>query len=314
MRETRGVWIHDSTCRTVGGAKVADVCHGLGLNMLLPKVPWLTGPKADPGYWREVMDPMIRRAHQLDMEVHAWIFFLDSASIDEDQSLMQVLESGKVEKLGCPANPETVKRNLDKIGPVLEEHDLDGFSLEDCFVYHRWPKDPLICFCDYCKDRAPSEREERMRWNKEQLTKMLAAIVKESGKHSSRLRISAAARVPYESHSLPMSADWREWCEMGLLDFLAPMIYERSEDKLEGIAVETLELVGASRVPVYVGLGAYILDRELTGHDVPQQLARQISIVRRLSAPGHILYHLGALTVDQSACMASAYGLGQATA
>ncbi len=307
MAEVRGVWIHDSTCRALGGARVAEECKRHGLNTLLPKVPWLTGPRADPGYWKGIMGPMIERAHEMDMEVHAWIFFLNEASVDEDRSLMQLLESGKMEYAACPANPETLRRNIEKIGPILDGYDLDGFHLEDCFVYHRWPKDPLTCFCSYCRANAPSDFEERMAWNRDKLTSMLREIVRESRKHSPRLRISAAARVPYETHSMPMSADWKQWCELGLLDYIAPMVYERSDEKLSEIVKETMELVAPTKLPVYVGLGAYIIDRELTGHDMPTQLAEQIGIVRKLGADGHIFYHLGGITQDQFIRMEEAY-------
>jgi len=268
MIEGRGIWIHYSTCLGMGGARVARECYEHGFNILLPQVPWLTGPDANPKYWKDIIGPMIVEAHKLGIEVHAWIFFLNAASVDNDTSLMQVLETGKLKKIGCPSNPETVKRNLEKIRPILEEYDLDGFSLEDCFVYHRFQNEPATCFCDYCKRNAPTDPNERKVWNRTQLTSMLRKIVKESKKYSPRLKISAAARVPYIEHGLAMSADWKEWCDIGLLDYLAPMIYCTDNARLRAIARETLQLIAPSRVPVYIGLGAYMLDRELSGHDL----------------------------------------------
>jgi uncharacterized lipoprotein YddW (UPF0748 family) len=307
MAEMRGVWIHETTCRGLGGARVAEECHRHGMNLLLPKVPWLSGPTADPEYWEGVMGPMISRAHELGMEVHAWIFFLNQASVDNDLSLMQVMESGKVEYAACPANPETVSRNLEKIAPILEDYDLDGFNLEDCFVYHRWPKDPLICFCEYCRSNAPEGFDQRMEWNRRHLTDMLERIVREARKHSSKLKISVAARVPYDAHAMPMSADWKDWCDRGLLDYLAPMVYKKENDEVRRMAIEAMELAAPSKVPVYIGLGAYVLDRELTGHDLPAELSEQIEIVRELGAAGHILYHLGGITLDQFILMERAY-------
>jgi len=306
--EIRGVWIHDSTCREMGGIQLAEECNRLGLNLLLPKVPWMSGPGADTQYWREVMAPMIRRSHDLGMEVHAWIFFLNEASVDNDGSLMQVMESGKVEYAACPASPETVNLNLEKIGPILDEYELDGFNLEDNFVYHRWPQDPLICFCEYCRENAPEGFEERMEWNRNHLTGLLESIAGESRKHSSNLKISAAARVPYETHAMPMSADWKEWCERGLVDYIAPMVYQRENGSLREMASNAMNLISHTGVPVYVGLGAYVLDRDLKGHDIPRQLEEQIGIVRELKADGHIHYHLGGLTLDQSALIRKAYG------
>jgi len=305
--EIRGAWIHDSTCRALGGTRVAEECHRNGLNLLIPKVPWLSGPTADTQYWREVMAPMVRRSHDLGMEVHAWIFFLNDASVDNDPSLMQIMESGKVEYAACPAAPETIRLNLEKIGPILDEYELDGFNLEDNFVYHRWPKDPLICFCDYCKKNAPEGFDERMEWNRSHLTELLVKIVKESRRHKSNLKISAAARVPYETHAMPMSADWKQWCEMGLMDYVAPMVYVRENDKLREMTVDAMKLVAHTKVPMYIGLGAYVLDRELKGHDLPRQLAEQIDIVRELKTDGHIHYHLGGITLDQFALIRQAY-------
>lgn len=70
---------------------------------------------------------MIGSANALGMEVHAWIFFLNGASVDNNGSLMQVMESGKVKYAACRAAPETVRLNLDKIGPILDEDVLSGF-------------------------------------------------------------------------------------------------------------------------------------------------------------------------------------------
>lgn len=307
MIEGRGIWIHDSTCREMGGARVARECYEHGLNIVLPKVPWLTGPDADPEYWKDVMSPMIAEAHRLGIEVHAWVFFLNAASVDKNKSLMQVWETGKLEQIGCPANPETVKKNLEKMEPILGEYDLDGFSLEDCFVYHRFQKDPAICFCDHCKRNAPTDLDERKRWNRTQLTNMLRHIVKESKKYSPQLKMSAAARVPYVEHGLAMSADWKEWCNLGLLDYLAPMIYQTDNNRLRAITEETLQLIAPSRVPVYIGLGAYLLDRQLTSHDLPNRLAEQIAITRELKAHGQVFYHMGGVTVDQWIQIEQAY-------
>lgn len=291
----------------MGGARLARECHEHGLNILLPRLPWLTGPNADPKYWKDVIGPMIAEAHALGMEVHGWIFFLDDASVDNDTSLMQVMETGESKRIGCPANPETVKRNLEKIGPILGEYELDGFNLEDCFVYHRWDQDPATCFCDYCKENAPADPDERKVFNSARLTSMLREIVKESKKHSPQIKVSAAARVPYVSHGLVMSTDWKEWCDLGLLDYLAPMIYQTDNTAMRDIAEETLQLIAPSGVPVCIGMGAYRIDRELTGHDVPNQLAEQIAITRELKADGQIFYHMGGITADQYVQMEQAY-------
>ncbi len=307
MDEVRGLWIHDSTCRALGGAEVARLCSQFGMDILLPKAPWMTGSRADPDYWEGVMEPMIEEAHDLGMEVHAWIFFLNDASVDDDQSLLQVMEDGKTEKIACAANPETVRRNIEKIGPILESYDLDGLSLEDCFVYHRWPKDPMTCFCSFCQENAPQGKAERLAWNRNQLTELLRRIMEESRIYSADIQISAAARVPYETHGLPMSTDWKRWCELGLLDYIAPMIYKTDNKELEEVGRETLEILEHTEVPVYMGLGAYKIDRELKGHDLPQQLGQQIEITRDLGADGHILYHFGGLTVDQLAQIREAY-------
>jgi uncharacterized lipoprotein YddW (UPF0748 family) len=309
MTEDRGVWIHHTTARAVGGARVARECHEHGLNLLMPRVPWLSGTTAEPEYWERVMDPMIKEAHRLEMEVHAWIFFLNEASVDNRSSLMQVQESGKVEYAACAGNPEVVELNLGKIEPILSNYELDGFNLEDCFVYHRWSEDPLICFCDYCRHNAPEGFDARMAWNRDKLTSLLVEIVKESRRHSKELKISAAARVPYETHSMPMSADWKQWCEMGLLDLVAFMVYQKDADEVRQLSADAVKLIEGTGTPVDIGLGAYILDRELTGHELPSQLSEQLDVVKEVGVNGHIFYHLGGITRDQFVLMEQAYNL-----
>ncbi len=119
--------------------------------------------------------------------------------------------------------------------------------------------------------------------------------------------MSAAARVPYSSHGLVMSTDWKEWCELGLLDYLTPMVYETDNAKMRDISEETLQTIAPSNVPVYIGLGAYLIDRELTGHDIPNQLREQIAIARELKADGQIFYHMGGITIDQFIEIEQAY-------
>jgi len=307
LKEGRGIWIHDSTCKGIGGVRIARECYEHGINIIFPKVPWINGPNRDPEYWRNVIGPMITEAHRLGIEVHAWIFFLNDASVDNETSLMQVTETGELKRIGCPANPKTVKKNLEKIGPILTKYNLDGFNIEDCFVYHKFPQDPAICFCDYCKQNAPMDSKERKMWNRAQLTNMLRKIVEESRKYSPRIKISVAARTPYVSHGLSMSTDWKKWCDLGLLDYLAPMIYETDDTKMEHISKETLHLIAPSWVPVYIGLGAYLLDRKLTNHDLPNHLAGQIAITRELKAHGQVFYHMGGITVDQWIQIEQAY-------
>lgn len=299
VKEGRAVWIHKSTCKEVGGDRLAKECYQHKLNILFPAVPWLTGSEADEVYWKHIIKPMTIQAHDLGIEVHVWIFFLNATSIDNDESLMQVKENGEIIPLACPANPTSVARNIEKIAPILNEYDIDGLNVEDCFVYHKFPQDPRVCFCKYCIEKAPKDFEERKLWNINQLTNMLREIVRESKKNSPKLKISVAARTPYLSHGLSMSTDWKDWCEKGLLDYITPMIYNTDNIKVSETIQETISLIKNSKVPVYIGLGAYLLDRELKGHEIPDHLASQIILTRKLNSQGQAFYHMGGITVDQ---------------
>jgi len=294
--EGRAIWVRRVTVEQLGGEGVATSCHELGLNLILPQVPWLSGPTRNRRYWDACMRPMTRKASDLGLEVHPWIFFLDSGSIDDDESLMQVHEDGNLDaRLGCPASPEVVTRNLEKETEILDEFEVQGLSLEDCFVYHTWKVETEVCFCSYCKQNAPVDIVERKSWLRRQLSNMLGEVRRVAKRANPKIAISAAARSPYEGHSLVMSADWKEWCRLGYLEFLAPMIYTKDAGNFEGRVKEAVAIGHECSTPVYTGIGAH-WDTAFT---TPAELVSQIGLARKLGSDGIVFFHLGGMSEEQ---------------
>jgi len=296
VREGRAIWIREVTVEQLGGEAIVDICHDRRLNVVLPQVPWLSGPLGKTSYWEQHIRPMMSDAHALGLEVHPWVFFLDAGSIDNDESLMQVHKDGSLDaRLGCPANPEVVRRNVEKGIEVLENYDVDGLSLEDCFVYHNWKPEPDICYCTYCRKNAPESPSERKAWLRRKLTDALAEVRREAKRVSPLIKISAAARSPYEAHSLVMSADWKEWCRIGFLEFLAPMVYTKDLSDFRRRTKEAVSIGHEQSTPVYAGVGAH-WD---TAYTTPDELADQVSEARALGSDGLVFFHLGGVSKDQ---------------
>lgn len=301
LKEGRGIWFWRNTVEKLGINKIVSLCDQNHLNILLPEVPWISGSQGDSKYWEEKMVPIIEEAHKKNMKVHPWVFALNAASVDDNEDLMQIDATGKdlskysgSSPIACPANPLTRTKNVEKIVEMVKTYNIDGIHLEDCFVYHPsvWGNTPDVCYCNYCKEHAPIGEGSWRQWRCNQLTNLLAEIHTAIKKAKPEVKLSVAARVPYVSHSLLMSADWKRWCELEFLDFLIPMCYRKKNEDFLKVTKETKNLVSVTgSTPMYAGIGVSWSGKEIT----PDQLTEQIGIARSLGYEGICFFHLGGL-------------------
>lgn len=96
-------------------------------------------------------------------------------------------------------------------------------------------------------------------------------------------KVSAAVWHTPDIAMKDYAQDWVRWVREGFLDFVVPMNYTANEDRLEEWVGRQRGLVNG-RIPLYAGLGSYMLNR-------PEQLNRQIEICRRAGLPGYVLYN-----------------------
>ena len=75
-----------------------------------------------------------------------------------------------------------------------------------------------------------------------------------------------------------VAQDWVRWVEEGWLDAICPMDYTPDVECLRRAVQQQVALAGG-RVPVYAGLGAFILPS-------PRELATQIQVARESGATG----------------------------
>jgi uncharacterized lipoprotein YddW (UPF0748 family) len=111
---------------------------------------------------------------------------------------------------------------------------------------------------------------------------LISSLVEEIAQEARRLQPSA--RVSLASWGSTWGAlrdvaqDWFSWAEKGWLDFICPMDYTSDIECLRR-AVQQQVAFAAGRLPVYAGLGAFLLPS-------PRDLVAQIRAAREVGAAG----------------------------
>ena len=132
-------------------------------------------------------------------------------------------------------------------------------------------------------DEAMPEDELR-RWNAwkaDQVTELVRTIRDRVHTANRNARITAAVmRTPERALSF-VHQDWPRWLQLGLVDAVFPMQYDRDDDRFA-------ERVGACRAavpekPIIMGIGAYL-------HTDPAQTVRQIALSLEQECQGYCLF------------------------
>ncbi len=99
---------------------------------------------------------------------------------------------------------------------------------------------------------------------------------------NSHARVSAAVWHSPDIAMNDYAQDWVSWVHDGYLDFVVPMNYTPKDERLTEW-IENQKVLVRGKIPLYAGLGSYMLNR-------PEQLHRQIDICRRQGVDGYVLY------------------------
>ena len=224
----------------------------------------------------------------------------------------------------CPSSATNRGHSVAGIEAACKEHEgriagihLDGFRYANTFLRENYP-----CECPACQehrlpwlghgvlteeDRAnPSVMYKEIEFKNRVITDWLLDIrkvVKPRG-----LTLSLAARAVYVDRDVEFNRigpagygpavfegqDWPQWCRQGLLDFVCPMNYTNSMERFERLTRQHVAAVGGAETPIYEGLGV----RSSAGQNTPDDVAKQIDLLKRLGLTGFTIFPWSAVDQD----------------
>ncbi|NCO41096.1 MAG: hypothetical protein COZ06_26110 [Armatimonadetes bacterium CG_4_10_14_3_um_filter_66_18] len=316
--EFRAVWNHSGTgdCGTWDDAmrRLKDA----GFNAVVPNMWWggvahydskLLPHSATFDQKGDQIAQCVAAGKKYGIEVHPWKvnWNLSTAPASfvaqmRTEKRLQANYKGEEEAWLCPSHPANYQLELDTMLEVVRNYDVDGVH----FDYIRYPHGD-VCYCDGCRERFEAAhgakvanwpldcysgplKDEYRDWRCGNITRLVKATSEAAHKLKPYLKISAAVFSDYPGCRTSVGQDWVSWCREGYLDFVCPMNYTDNDTRLENLVANQVSRVG-SRVPLYSGIGAFIIPDD--------QAVGQLEIARANGADGFILFNMGTTLAEQ---------------
>jgi uncharacterized lipoprotein YddW (UPF0748 family) len=248
----------------------------------------------------------IELAHRRGIAVHAKIIVMFMFKAPPDWQ-KQMLEADRIMRGSdgrpalqagfawlCPSRAENRALMASAVSEILTRYGVDGVQ----FDYIRFYEQPT-CFCANCK----REFERAMgisvsRWPADVLTGQHAARFNEWRRHlitnwarelavvARRTRpgiyVSAAVFQDLDEARERKMQDWRLWLERGYIDYACTMTYVTDLREFQS-RLRKQQAWAPRKNQIVVGIGSWKFDSM-------SQLSAQIDAVRRLNAPGFVLF------------------------
>jgi uncharacterized lipoprotein YddW (UPF0748 family) len=250
----------------------------------------------------------VSAAHAQGLQVHVWKInwnlvgapqsFIDSLRAS---NRTQVSSSGAAIDWLCPSHPDNFTLETNSMLEVVRNYDVDGIH----FDYIRYP-DSDYCYCTGCAARFQSQtgqtvtnwptgvlatgalRNSFLDWRRAQITRLVTAIHAGVKAIKPKVQVSAAVFPDAPSAYDGVGQDWRAWITNGIVDFLCPMDYTTSLSQFTNLVAAQLTYA-AGRVPIYPGIGAYLLQ--------PDAALAQIEATRAANTRGFVIFELSPVAV-----------------
>lgn len=270
----------------------------------------------------EGIDPLaiwIKEAHKRNIKIHVWFesFYIGNKSPEmNEKSILAVkpywqnITKQKVDYKGYvphpqehngyfldPSNPEVIKFLTSLIGEIFARYNIDGLNLD----YIRYPNiskenyNNQWGYTPYARDEFfktfeidPFEFEKDsslwQEWNQYRKDKITDYIKKVSDLAKNRNIVLSAVIFPdYKVSVQTKFQDWAKWLDEGYLNAITPLILT-SDDNLAKNMLEEIKKKSQDKAIVYPGLFAGFIESD------PEDLLRQIHIIRKLKLQGVILF------------------------
>ncbi|HUS80282.1 MAG TPA: family 10 glycosylhydrolase, partial [Armatimonadota bacterium] len=199
----------------------------------------------------------------------------------------------------CPsveANVEIIRQGMLELA---RDYDIAGIQYD----FIRYP-DKTTCCCSNCRQAFEQSigaevaywppdvleggelREAYQAFRREQITRVVREITPAVRALRPGITVSAAVVDPSQQAADICAQDWVAWCREGLVDAVCPMTYMTDSDEYEARVREVLARVGGS-TRVYPGIGLETFRQRMY---YPEELAAQLNVLRRLGAPGFVMF------------------------
>ena len=311
-RELRGVWVatvnnldwpsrRDLTPEEQQAELVAifDRAKALGLNAIFLQVR----PMADAFYpsaiepWSEFLgsvppyDPLafaIAEAHARGLELHAWFNPFRGHALAAN-----AYQYGKFVWMD-PGDAEVQKQSLDVVADVVRRYPVDGVHMDDYF--YPYPEKDLE-FPDaptYERYRGAGGRMSRDDWRRDNINRFVRELYRSVKSIRPAVEVGISPFGIWRPHNPQqiegfdaydkIYADSKLWLQRGWVDYLAPQLYWAIDKKEQSFPVLMRWWMEHDRRRVGIVAGMSI------NRHPPEEIARQIAIVRREKGEGFILF------------------------
>jgi uncharacterized lipoprotein YddW (UPF0748 family) len=311
--ELRAFWEHHATGPYPGNwAAAADALVTNGFTAVFPNMLWgglahynsaFLPHSTDFTNYGDQITACVSTAHARGLRVHVWKVnwnlsgapqsFIDSLRA---ANRTQVSSSGVAIDWLCPSHPDNFALETNSMLEVVRNYDVDGIH----FDYIRYP-DSDYCYCTGCAARFQSQtgqavtnwpagvlatgalRNSFLDWRRAQITRLVTAVHAGVKAIKPKVQVSAAVFPDAANAFDGVGQDWRAWITNGIVDFLCPMDYTTSLSQFTNLVAGQLTYA-AGRVPIYPGIGAYVLQ--------PDAALAQLQQTRAANTHGFIIFEL----------------------
>jgi len=293
-----GVWAHPTvefTSVKEIEEKIAKLADS-GFNIVIPVIKDTSGlvnylsevaPTSEFARSFDFLKPLVKISKDYGIEVYAWSCVLAEGRVrlrgllTKRPDLAMVNREGVKIGWACPSHEEVRKYEVNIFREVLKRYEVDGIHLD----YIRYPS-LNACGCNRCGKVNPLDEEWVMTRVSyvTSLVEMAHDLAKEYG-----VKISAAVIPAYPESLVALGQDWVDWCDRGLLDWVAPMNYSNTTRLVEQRARVHRFLV---KIQLLEGIGKKSSISMLT----PKKLLEQVSRVLNLKVDGVIIFSLSGMT------------------
>ena len=303
-----GFKTHQQVAQMVTAAKAANV------NALIVQV----GKRGD-AYYNSAIEPkasdiaadydpladIIQQAHEVGMEVHAWLSLYevaldspwfkpaaDSVHLTHPEWLMAdqqgktVLDHGKIYL--DPGVAAVQDRMVSVVSEVAANYNVDGIHLDNIRYpdvgngYNALSLARFNAESGKSGTATPNPNDPDWRkWRTQQVTDLVARIQTAVVEKKPAVKLSASVMCSdAKLAAMQFMQDWDSWIRDGLVDFLVPMVYLQNDS----MGVESAKALAVSRDRhIYVGIGAWRIEGALA--------SKQIADCRAAGAEGIVLYN-----------------------
>lgn len=315
--EFRGVWDHDGTGWYPGNwDRSCRILAGNGITAVFPNMLWgglahypskLLPQSYTVQRFGDQIEQCVDAAHKNGLQVHIWTvcWNLSGAPAEfvermKKQNRVQVTVTGRTLPWLCPSNPQNISLLIQSLREIVTSYDVDGIQLD----YIRYSGEDA-CYCTSCRNSfaawlgqditdwpycaKPGGRlsAKFKRWRSDQITTVVRKVSKELRAMKPGIKLSAAVWGNYPGCIGSVGQDWAKWLKEGLVDFVCPMNYTVDATHFANLVNSQLGLPNA-RGRIYPGLGVTADESQLR----PDQVIEQVSALRRLGAPGFMLFDM----------------------